>query len=285
MAVAGDPKDNAVAGCLHREGGAAQAVQAPQLLAGDGDAAHCGGGHPSRVRQQHVTDPAARVAGQLCLRVGRQKGSAEALGGEGVDAVIVGDAVGGFRAFHADQIRQLRRPHVAAGGGGAGGGGVEHRHDGRAVVQHHLAVGVRHRLLYLGLVLVELAAPFGSGVRFAEPCRAAAGIGAHIGVWMAVLWCGGHSVVEIGAFRRRLGLQGFLFKGGGHLAPHHAGQVLRRRQSLHGVAVPQTHRVGGVGACAARRVGLLRLQGLEGCVCFRGVFLRPQPGRQEQQHQ
>ena len=285
MAVAGDVEGDGVSGSLHREDGAAQAEQATQLLAGDGHAAHCGGGHPSGVGQQDILHPAAAVAGQPGVGVGFAEDGAELLGGEGVDAVVVGHAVRFLRAFHTDKVRQLRRPYVAAGGGGTGGGGVEHRHDRRAVVQHHLPVGFRHRLLYLGLVLVEFVAPFGSGVLLAEPRGAAVGVGAYVGVGVGGLLAAGHAVVEIGALRHRLGLQGFEFKGGGHLTPHHAGQILRRRQGLHGAAVPQTQGVGGVGAGAVLRCGLLGLDGLGRGVLLWGGLLRPQPRRQKQQHQ
>ena len=162
---------------------------------------------------------------------------------------------------------------------------MEHRHDRRTLVQHHLTVSVRHRLLNFDLALVEFIAPFGSGIRLAEPRRTAGGIGAHVGVRMAVLWRGRHAVVEIGALRHRLRFQGLGLKGGGHLAPYHPRQILRRRHGLHGAAVPQTQGVGGVGAGAVLRCGLLGLDGLGRGVFLWGGLLRPQPRRQKQQHQ
>ena len=162
---------------------------------------------------------------------------------------------------------------------------MEHRHDGRAVVQHHLSVGIRHRLPHLGLVLVKFFAPFGPGVLLRQPRRAAAGIGAHVRVGVVRLGRGAHAVVEIRAFRRRLRFQGLRFKDGGHLAPHDAGQVLRRRQRPHRAAVPQPQRMGGIGACAALLRGLFRLQRPGRGIVFRRRVLRPQPRRKKQQQQ
>ena len=114
---------------------------------------------------------------------------------------------------------------------------MEHRHDGLAVIQCHLPVRGRHRLLDTALPAVKVTAPLLPRRLLRQPRIAAGRVGTHIRLGMSLLPPCRQLVVHIGALRRRLRLQRLLLEAGRHLAPHHPLQIRIQRHVLHRIAI------------------------------------------------
>ena len=109
---------------------------------------------------------------------------------------------------------------------------MEHRQNGSAIVQHHLPVRVADRLLHPCIPRGEVAAPLLPGRRLGQVGAAAGVVGAEVRVRVGVLAPRRQLVVHIAALRRRLCPQRLHLEGGGHLAPHHAGEIAFQRHLL-----------------------------------------------------
>ena len=109
---------------------------------------------------------------------------------------------------------------------------MEYRQNGPAVVQHHLPVRVADRLLHPCIPRGEVAAPLLPGRRLGQVGAAAGVVGAEVRVRMGVLAPRRQLVVHIAALGRRLCPQRLHLEGGGHFAPHHAGEIAFQRHLL-----------------------------------------------------
>ena len=102
---------------------------------------------------------------------------------------------------------------------------MEHRQQGRAVVEDAFPVGFRHRPADFLLILRRAVPPVGGGVLLGLVCLAAGYVVAGVGLGVIGAAAGGNLVEDVGPGRHSLGLQRLQLKGGGHFCPHDPQEV------------------------------------------------------------
>ena len=112
---------------------------------------------------------------------------------------------------------------------------MKHRQDGHAAVEDGLAVGGNDSVFHLFLVSISVLPPVGPGPLLADVGLAAGGVRADVRL-AAMAAASLQFINGIGPGGHRLGLQGFLLKGGGHFRTHHTHEIGAQVHLLHGVA-------------------------------------------------
>ena len=210
--------------------------------------------------RHRVPDPLRGRTREVRLRPGRQELLPELRLRQLHGAVVVGHALP-LRGGDALQVRQVLGPDLAGVPGLPGGGGVEHRQDRRPAVEHHLPVGGGDGVLDLGLIALRVLPPVVRGPVLPQERLAAGVVRADVG-GVAVIAAILHLIVRVGPGRHRLGAEGVLGEGGGHLRPQHPLEIVGERHLRDGVPVQHPQRPGAVHLSRRQQLdGLLRLLG------------------------
>ena len=136
---------------------------------------------------------------------------------------------------------------------------MEHRQNGRAVVEHHLPVGGGDGVFDLGLIALRMVAPVFRRPVLREKRLAAGVVRADVG-GVAVVAAAQHLVTGVGPGGHGLGAEGLLPEGRRHLRPQHTLEVIGKRHLRNGIAVQHPERPGAVQLPRRQEVdGLLRL--------------------------